>query len=342
MKTENREPFITIGIASYNYAKYLPEAFEAIRNQKFRDFEILYCDDGSTDESVEVIKGFIRENPDMQIRLVEAENQGLIANKNRILDHARGKYLMICDADDYMADNCLELLCGAAKEQNADCVIGAFQEVDADNKIIKTHALPKNPCKWIYTLHHGHIYRTDLVRSNGIRCLGVPDDVQYLQTIHFYSKKCVFVHTPVYFWRQHGDSVSKNFSVHKEWSPVSLWEKIVQQVVDVRLLLKEQEDVAGLEYYMLKHQLIAVIAIRANSYAAVKEQAQAIRKATMSAQPELYRVKYFLSRIRTADTFYAKTATIGCWILDKLGVFALAVYLRNLWMEKIAGRQTWN
>ena len=60
MKMENREPFITIGIASYNYANYLPEAFEAIRNQKFRDFEILYCDDGSTDESVEVIKGFIQ------------------------------------------------------------------------------------------------------------------------------------------------------------------------------------------------------------------------------------------------------------------------------------------
>ena len=85
MRMENREPFITIGIASYNYANYLPEAFEAIRNQKFRDFEILYCDDGSTDESVEVIKGFIRDNPDLQIRLVEAENQGIIANKNRDL-----------------------------------------------------------------------------------------------------------------------------------------------------------------------------------------------------------------------------------------------------------------
>jgi len=71
VKTENREPFITIGIASYNYANYLTEAFEAIRNQKFRDFEILYCDDGSTDESVEIIKGFIRDNPDLQIRLVE-------------------------------------------------------------------------------------------------------------------------------------------------------------------------------------------------------------------------------------------------------------------------------
>ena len=96
MRMENRAPFITIGIASFNYAKYLPEAFEAIRNQKFQDFEILYCDDGSTDESVEIIKGFMQDNPHMQIRLVEAENGGIVANKNRILDHARGKFLMVC------------------------------------------------------------------------------------------------------------------------------------------------------------------------------------------------------------------------------------------------------
>ena len=329
MKTENREPFITIGIASYNYANYLTEAFEAIRNQKFRDFEILYCDDGSTDESVEIIKGFIRDNPDLQIRLVEAENQGIIANKNRILDHARGKFLMICDADDYMAPNCLELLCGAATEQDADCVIGAFQEVDADHRIIKTHSLPEKPCKWIYTQHHGHIYRTDLVRTNGIRILGLPDDVEYLQTIHAYSKKCAFVHTPVYFWRQHQDSVSKNFEVHKEWSPLSTWEKLTGQIANVRSLLKEPEELAGLEYYYLKQHYIVALSIRAGSYAAVKKQVRAMREKTASILPEFHHLKYFLSRAGTADTLFAKTAVVGCWLLDKIGLLPFAVYVMN-------------
>ena len=52
-------PYITIGIASYNYGKYLRRAFEAIKRQKFRNFEVLYCDDGSTDESVTIIQSFI-------------------------------------------------------------------------------------------------------------------------------------------------------------------------------------------------------------------------------------------------------------------------------------------
>lgn len=327
MRMENREPFITIGIASYNYANYLPEAFEAIRNQKFRDFEILYCDDGSTDESVEVIKGFIRDNPDLQIRLVEAENQGIIANKNRILDHARGKFLMICDADDYMAPNCLELLCGAAMEQDADCVIGAFQEVDQNHRIIKNHLLPEHPCKWIYAQHHARIYRLDLVRNNGIRILDIPDDMQYLQTIHCYSKKCAFVHTPVYFWRQHQDSVSKNISVHKEWSPLSTWKKLTKQIANVRSLLKEPEDLTGLEYYYLKQHYIVALSIRVSSYAAVKEQVRAMNENTVSVLPEFHHLKYFLSRTRTADTLFAKTAVVGCWLLDKIGLLPFAVYL---------------
>lgn len=329
MRMENREPFITIGIASYNYANYLPEAFEAIRNQQFRDFEILYCDDGSTDESVEVIKGFIRDNPDLQIRLVEAENQGIIANKNRILDHARGKFLMICDADDYMAPNCLELLCGAAMEQDADCVIGAFQEVDQNHRIIKNHLLPEHPCKWIYAQHHARIYRLDLVRDNGIRILDIPDDMQYLQTIHCYSKKCAFVHTPVYFWRQHQDSVSKNFEVHKAWSPVSTWKKLTAQIESVRNLLKKQEDLSGLEYYFLKQHYIVSLSIRANRFADVKEQAHAIHGETVRVLPELHRFKFLRSRIGTADTAYAKTAVVGCWLLDKIGLFPLVVYLKN-------------
>ena len=91
-----KKPFITIGIASYNYAEYLPKAFEAIRRQKFTDYEILYCDDGSTDDSLAVIRGLIADHPEMQIRLVAGENGGIMTNKNRILENARGEYLMRC------------------------------------------------------------------------------------------------------------------------------------------------------------------------------------------------------------------------------------------------------
>lgn len=103
-----KEPLIIVVIASYNYARFLPRAFEAIKRQVFKDYEVLYCDDGSTDDSVAVIQSFIRDNPEMDIRLVQGENGGVVANKKRIQQNARGTYVMLCDAADWMADDCWE------------------------------------------------------------------------------------------------------------------------------------------------------------------------------------------------------------------------------------------
>ena len=138
-----KKPFITIGIASYNYAEYLPKAFEAIRRQRFTDYEILYCDDGSTDDSLPVICGLIADHPEMQIRLVAGENGGIMTNKNRILENARGEYLMICDADDWMDDNCLQVLGETARRTGADRVVSSAKEVDDDGRVVNTFPISK-------------------------------------------------------------------------------------------------------------------------------------------------------------------------------------------------------
>lgn len=66
----NNQPFITIGITVYNYSKYLQKGFDAIKRQGFKDYEIIYSDDCSTDNSCEIIERFIKENPSMNIRLI--------------------------------------------------------------------------------------------------------------------------------------------------------------------------------------------------------------------------------------------------------------------------------
>lgn len=239
MKRSNM-PFLTIGIASYNYARYLPKAFEQIKKQKFRDFEVLYCDDGSTDNSVEVIQTFIKENPDMNIRLVTGENAGLLGNKNRILEHAEGEYLLICDADDYMTENCLEALCKAAQEQNADCVIGGFSEIDENGTVYKQQIPPKdsqNANKWIYIWHHAQIYKMDLVKKHNLKFSKVPDDVCVIQKIHQYAEKTAFVSESLYCWVRHSDSTSRDIDTNAVWHPRKLWHNIVDCMLEI------QEDI---------------------------------------------------------------------------------------------------
>jgi glycosyltransferase involved in cell wall biosynthesis len=90
-------PKVTVLMPVYNAARFVREAMDSILGQTFTDYEFLILDDGSTDESVEIIGSY----PDERIRLVRNErNLRLAATLNRGLALARGEYVARMDADD--------------------------------------------------------------------------------------------------------------------------------------------------------------------------------------------------------------------------------------------------
>jgi len=90
-------PLVSVVMSVYNGERYVGLAIESILGQTFTDFELLIIDDGSTDESVALIRGF----RDSRIRLLRnGKNLGLVASLNRGLDMARGAYVARMDADD--------------------------------------------------------------------------------------------------------------------------------------------------------------------------------------------------------------------------------------------------
>lgn len=92
-----KNPKITVLMPVYNGEKYLKEAIDSILNQTFTDFEFLIINDGSTDNSEEIIKSY----KDPRIKLIKnEENLGIIKTLNKGLDLAKGKYIIRMDADD--------------------------------------------------------------------------------------------------------------------------------------------------------------------------------------------------------------------------------------------------
>jgi len=92
-------PLISVYITNYNYGKYIETAIESVLNQTFHDFEIIVIDDGSTDNSKEIIDRY-RNNERM--RVIYQQNLGLNKTNNVAIKVARGKYLMRLDADDFL------------------------------------------------------------------------------------------------------------------------------------------------------------------------------------------------------------------------------------------------
>lgn len=96
---------VSVTIPAYNYANYLPSAIQSVLNQSYPDFELLIVDDGSTDNTSEVIRGFLH-NP--KVRHVYQENQGLAAARNTGIRNTHGELVAFLDADDEWLEEKLE------------------------------------------------------------------------------------------------------------------------------------------------------------------------------------------------------------------------------------------
>lgn len=102
-------PKVTILTPSYNRAHTLPRVFESLQKQTFKDFEWLIIDDGSTDNTENLVEGF-QQNTDFKIRYHYQENQHKFLTFFRGIDLAEGKYFSSLDSDDALPKDSMEIL----------------------------------------------------------------------------------------------------------------------------------------------------------------------------------------------------------------------------------------
>ena len=115
---------ISVVMPIYNASDYLKPAIDAVLGQTLRDIELICVDDGSTDNSLAIIKEY--QQGDERVRIVTESNAGPSIARNKGLARARGKYVIFLDADDFYEHTLLEKLYGLAEEKNLDIAICKF------------------------------------------------------------------------------------------------------------------------------------------------------------------------------------------------------------------------
>lgn len=124
------EPTVSIILPTYNRAAFLPEALASIRAQTFTDWELIIVDDGSTDETKDLIARLTADVP-QQVYYLYQHNQGAYGARNTGLDHAAGKYVAFYDSDDQWLPHHLARCVAALDEhRDVDWVYGACRIVD--------------------------------------------------------------------------------------------------------------------------------------------------------------------------------------------------------------------
>ena len=109
---------ISIVLPSFNRAHILPKAVESILRQTYKNFELIIVDDGSSDNTCEVVKGF----NDDRVVYVHQENAGACVARNNGIDHARGEYIAFQDSDDVWHEDKLEKQLTTLRNTGADVV----------------------------------------------------------------------------------------------------------------------------------------------------------------------------------------------------------------------------
>ncbi len=125
MPATKTPPMVSVIIPSYNHERFIRDCIESVLSQTFQDFEIIITDDGSVDNTVNVIKNF----SDPRIKLfVHIENRGACIAANNCLIHSSGKYIAMLSSDDIWYPRKLELQVDYL--ENHPDIAGVFGKVD--------------------------------------------------------------------------------------------------------------------------------------------------------------------------------------------------------------------
>lgn len=179
-------PKVSIIIAVYNVEKYLKKCLDSLVNQTLTDIEIICTDDGSTDNSLSILKEY--QASDNRIKIIEQENQGPGIARNNALDIATGKYIMIVDPDDWLELDACELAYNQIEKNQNDLVIfdyRIYKEETGELIEEQNHFFPYKDCinnprisitelktSFIQNaLSWQKIYRRDFLEKNKIRFL---------------------------------------------------------------------------------------------------------------------------------------------------------------------------
>jgi glycosyltransferase involved in cell wall biosynthesis len=124
---------ISVIVPVYNVRNKVLKSLESLKEQTFKDFEVLFIDDGSPDDSSDVIDSYLKES-DVNYRIIKKENGGVSSARNLAIDEAKGKYVQFLDPDDYIEKDMFKELYDKVIETDSDIVYSGYFYEENDGK----------------------------------------------------------------------------------------------------------------------------------------------------------------------------------------------------------------
>lgn len=252
-----QDVLVSVVVPIYNVENYISMCVESLLSQTLVQLEIILVDDGSLDNSGKIADAYSKQ--DSRIKVVHQENAGLGPARNTGLKYATGEYIGFLDSDDWVGQKMYEKLYFAAKQTNADIIVGGHCET-TNGRIIETKAHPlANNCFGEYNdisavrkNLFGHalldkqkrpfpvsvctsIYRRAFIQDNELSFMNImSEDTIFNLCAYDVAKTITFTDGTDYYYRKDGQvSISQSYSAKKGANYIGFLKKLAQLAADV-------------------------------------------------------------------------------------------------------------
>ena len=205
-------PKVSVYIPAYNCEAFIQEAVESVLKQTYDDVEVVICNDGSTDNTRDVIVNNFATHP--QVTLIEQENQGISAATNAAIQACKGEYILQLDADDLLLPNCIESLVQVMDSTEYDFVYGDSHLIGPEGEDLGPGYSWSTYCRFRLLngmfVHHPRMFRASVyARTHGfnLELTNAVDFDFYLQMSQ--HARGYHLQLPLYLYRQHTTNTSK-------------------------------------------------------------------------------------------------------------------------------------
>ena len=219
------QPKVSVIIPAYNCERFIGKCIESVCNQTYQNIEILIINDGSKDNTKNIINSFV--NKDYRIVYIEQKNSGPSTARNTGLDNANGEYVIFVDSDDTISENYVEYLLNSILIEKCDLVCCGYIDISTygqlkysdfidNSNCVKKESVLTNVCKGTGGVLWGKIFKKDIIDLHNIRMnkdIYMCEDLIFVLQYVSHCKSFKYLNEFLYHYnRLNTNSISSNIS----------------------------------------------------------------------------------------------------------------------------------
>lgn len=236
-----KSPKVSIIVPVYNCAKYLKSCVTSILSQTYQNLEIIFIDDGSTDDSLGLLQSYAKS--DSRIKVVSQKNQGLSATRNTGLHKSTGDYVTFVDGDDQIEPTMISNMVNALLQEKADIIACSFKELYPSGKLIgfshsqKSQVFDTKNALKAMLKEQGFmlsatmkLFPLDYFNDVKFPIGKLHEDVGTTYKLIMKAQKIAFIPDELYIYHHYGTSITRSFD-NRKFDLIDLTDQMCDDIV---------------------------------------------------------------------------------------------------------------